>query len=144
MKLLQSPPFEEYSAYLNFHSKMGRWQVCLVSSKSRRTILYSKYIMSVHLGRMLLPHEEVDHIDGDKTNDSLSNLEIVSRSENIRRNAARRTKSLVTLICPVCLTSFTREKRKTHLSKGGKTTYCSRSCVGKAVKTRIKIKLESS
>ena len=41
--------------------------------------------MCVKLGRYLQPGEEVDHIDNDKTNDSIDNLQILTGEENIRK-----------------------------------------------------------
>jgi len=37
-----------------------------------------------------LTHTEVDHIDGDKTNNHVDNLEWVTKSENMKRMHARR------------------------------------------------------
>lgn len=39
-----------------------------------------RYVMEQHLGRKLLPEETVHHIDGDKLNNSLENLELWSSS----------------------------------------------------------------
>lgn len=134
MKIDNPHPFNEYTCYKIFHKKLGRWQVSLVSKEKRRTLLFSKYLMSVHLGRELTVSEEVDHINGDKADDRLENLEVVSRTENRRRQAAMSSRTTVELVCPHCKTSFVREKRQTHLAKGrGLKTYCSRSCVGKSV-----------
>ena len=43
-----------------------------------------RYIMEKHLGRKLTFNECVHHIDGDKSNNELSNLEVVMRSEHSR------------------------------------------------------------
>jgi plasmid replication initiation protein len=119
-------PFEEYKLYVVFHKKMKRRMACLVSKENRTTISYARYLMSVHLGRKLTKIETVDHIDGDTLNDSLENLQILSNEDNIKKSA--RGKTMVTLECPQCLTSFIRERRQTHLVKGGNATYCSRNC----------------
>lgn len=130
MKIPSQNPFSEFSCYLNFHKKMGRWQVCLYNGSKgiRRTLLYSKFKMSVRLGRVLEPYEEVDHKDRDKTNDSENNLEVVTRIENKLRANGSRSKNVVSLRCPHCDVVFTRERRQTHLIKGGIHTFCSRSC----------------
>ncbi len=86
----------------------------------------ARYQMSVKLGRILAKEETVDHIDGDKTNDQIGNLQILTMQENIRKSASGR--SMVTLICPHCYNPFTREVRQTHLVKGGTQTFCSRHC----------------
>lgn len=40
-----------------------------------------RYVMAQHLGRPLEAHENVHHVDGSKTNNSLENLELWSRSQ---------------------------------------------------------------
>ena len=45
-----------------------------------------RYIMEKHLGRQLTPHEVVHHIDGNKQNNNISNLKLMSRSEHIREH----------------------------------------------------------
>jgi predicted nucleic-acid-binding Zn-ribbon protein len=108
-------------------------QVCLVHKKTRKrkTLLYSKFIMSIKLGRLLSKDEEVDHKDDYKSNDSIDNLRIVTRGENKNKFFKTLKKTIVELTCPECGNNFTREKRQTHLTKGGTRTFCSRDCVNK-------------
>ncbi len=119
-------PFKGYKLYIVFHKKMKRRMACLVSKKNRTTISYARYLMSVHLGRKLKKTETVDHINEDKLNDSLENLQILSNADNIKKSAKGR--AMATLKCPVCSNFFTKEKRQTHLIKGGNPTCCSRKC----------------
>lgn len=110
---------------------MGRWQVCLKDKETgdRKTILYSKFLMSVHLGRILSENEETDHIDGNKQNDSISNLQILTRKENIDKHSKTLHRTIVTLICHKCGKQFQREKRQTYLIRGGlPRAFCSRRC----------------
>lgn len=131
---IQAPvPFEEYKAYKIFHRKMGRWLVCLVplDGGKRTTILYSKFVMSISLGRILTRDEEVDHVDGDKTNDALANLEVVTRRENRRRYDMANPGKVLRLKCAYCGCSFSRRRNQTSYSKPGQMAdYCSRRCVG--------------
>ncbi len=43
-----------------------------------------RYIMEQYIGRKLKPEEIVHHIDGDKTNNEISNLKIMTRGEHSR------------------------------------------------------------
>lgn len=129
MKIESKYPFEQFNCYLNLHKKENRMQVCLVNreTKQRRTILYSKYLMSIKLGRILSKEEEVDHIDGDKRNDSESNLQILTRRENSRKSLMI-GRTYLNLRCCLCGKEFSRERRHmTHRPKSNKI-YCSRAC----------------
>lgn len=109
----------------------NRKHVCLYNNHSdRTTISYARYLMSVHLGRFLHDSENVDHIDEDKTNDIVSNLQILTRSENNRKNNKSKGRLLVELECPVCMTHFVRRKGNTQLapSQRWKVSCCSYDC----------------
>lgn len=56
----------------------------------KRLILEHRYVMEQEIGRKLQPDEHIHHIDGDKTNNTLSNLMIISQAEHnrIHRNRA--------------------------------------------------------
>lgn len=50
------------------------------------TISYPKALMEVHLGRVLIyPDETVDHINNDPMDNRIENLQILSRSENAKK-----------------------------------------------------------
>jgi len=111
-------------AYLQIHYCDG----------SKGTMLYSRYKMEEHLGRRLNKNETVDHIDEDVTNDDLSNLRVVSRSENAKMWAANnRDIDYTTFICPECGEEAEKETRYVkHNRKQGKAgPFCGRSCAGK-------------
>lgn len=55
----------------------------------QRRISYSKWLMEQQLGRKLESNEVVYHIDGDKYNNELSNLEVITRAELLKRNEKR-------------------------------------------------------
>lgn len=120
-------PYSDYIIYEIFNKLEGRKMVVLVKKdkKHRTTMSYARYLMSIHLGRVLLSSEHVDHIDNNKTNDNIQNLQILTCSENVKKSKQPRV--LQTLICPVCGNSFKLEKRQMHKTS---EQSCSRRCGG--------------
>ena len=47
-----------------------------------------RIVASVHIGRQLRNDEVVNHIDGNTTHNSLSNLEVISQHENVQHAVA--------------------------------------------------------
>lgn len=128
------PPYDvDYNrAYLV--SSQGRNSVCLYNTvtQARHTISYARYLMATSLNRFLTDDEEVDHIDNNKDNDVLSNLQILSRAENIRKQKRVVGLKRVLYQCPVCEKEFSRSRGLSHLVKKTKNSVtCSRSCGGK-------------
>lgn len=66
----------------------GRKTVILYNNQENRSSTqFARYVLAVSLKRYLTDDETVDHIDGDKSNDSPSNLQILSKGDNIRKSA---------------------------------------------------------
>ena len=55
-----------------------------MSSKHGKNIRKHRLVIAEHLGRELSSDELVHHKDGDKRNNRLENLEILSRSEHVK------------------------------------------------------------
>lgn len=131
MKIKLEFPFDNHAGYLVTNPE-GRKNICLVSfdNKKKTTISYSRYLLSVKEKRILSKSEQVDHIDGNKFNDSIDNLQILSARENTRKYYIQsgRTIKMAKLKCPNCDMIFERELRRTHLQKKGYYTSCSREC----------------
>jgi predicted RNA-binding Zn-ribbon protein involved in translation (DUF1610 family) len=131
-----SYPFDGYYLYKVFHRGEQRYYANLVpidrhGGLKRRTISYARYLMSVHIGRELSASEHVDHIDNNKMNDAIENLQIVSLHENNRKASALLTKRMVDFKCPYCGKEFTKPAA-CSISKKNKHYYsCSRVCSGK-------------
>lgn len=87
--------------------------------------------MSCKLGRFLTKEEQVDHIDNDKTNDNIENLQILSVKEN---NIKSHKLSDVILFCPICGIEFTKTRsqlRGRNKEPFSRDMCCSRSCGAK-------------
>ena len=102
---------------------------CLVNPnvrKDRKTIAFARYIMAVHLGRELTAEETVDHINEDKTDDSITNLQLMSRKDNKAKSQKPRT--WITAVCPHCHSQFKYMKGQ---RKNSRNPACSRRCASK-------------
>lgn len=132
-RIIADYPYNEYYLYIVFHKKEGRRYANLIpidktSELKRTTISYARYLMSVKEKRILNKDEHIDHKDDNKLNDDINNLQILSLKENNIKKSKQIGRKMVILKCPYCNNVFEKEKRKTHLIKGGIYTGCSRKC----------------
>lgn len=137
MKIQLDYPYSvKWSSGYIVNSRDGRKTLILYNNtnKSRSSTQYARYLLAVKLGRFLTKNETVDHIDGDKTNNSVDNLQILSIGDNIRKS---QKKDDYVLVCPVCKKRFIRPHshpsvrgkiKKERLIKG--ELCCSRKCGG--------------
>ena len=141
MVCLAEKPFEGYTLYKVFHKGQGRFYAQLVNreSKHRTTISYARYIMSVYLGRLLDRSEQVDHINGVKTDDIISNLQILTVAQNnIKYTTTDKPTEFIEHVCPECNKLFTKSKNRSYqYLKFGKRQYCSKECSSAAVSRRM-------
>ena len=127
--------YAEYKVYGPYFRKDGRRHVVIYKSKyDKKTVSYPKYLMESIIGRYLESNECVHHIDGDFTNDSFDNLEIVDRSEHSAVHA--QVYEEINVICVGCgkeykLTSIEhRDLENNRRNKRGIGPFCSRHCSG--------------
>ena len=132
-------PYDNYWLYIVFHRKENRRMAVLILKENRKirtTISYARYLMAIKVKRFLLENEEVDHIDNDKTNDDITNLQILSKEENIKKQSLLRSQNnpptMMEMICPVCYNKFNYPSRNyRYHTKNGRTRFnCSRKCAG--------------
>jgi hypothetical protein len=100
-------------------------------TKERRTQSYPRYLMEQHLKRKLEDTEEVDHINGDFTDDRIENYQLLTKPANIKKSA--RQPEMSDLTCGSCGIKFQRRANQVRKTKSGKQ-YCSKYCAGMAGK----------
>lgn len=130
MILVLQSPFKEIwlKGYLRA-SKDGRKRVDLVGKEGRTTVSYARYLLSVKLGRLLTENEEADHIDQDKTNDNIENLQVLTVEEHkIKTKQELSGLTMISCVCPHCDLVF---ERRLGLVGRTENTFCSRSCNAK-------------
>ena len=128
------PPFSDYkSSGPTRDGGDGRMRLHLLGGTGNRSMSYARYLFSVVTGQEPTEGYDVDHVDGNRCNDAVGNLQAITRHENIvkyagsePRSLARRT--LLKLECPACHKVFFKNICETHLNRGGSATYCSRAC----------------
>ena len=135
-------PYENYHSSMPFRNKEGR--LCLnilIDKENHKQILYAKYLWEVSHKRKVRKGYEIDHIDGDCTNDTLDNLQEISSTENRKKGTSRiitsnnKNAKRLFLWCPVCGTKFKILKWKVNLKKlkeGKEFHFCCRKCQLKA------------
>lgn len=110
----------------------GRRYVTLINDHGeRRNILYSRPLMEEHLGRQFSPSEHVDHVDDDKTNDVIGNLQILTASQNaMKSHAACGPASRTLVTCDFCGRGQLRLDRiiRANAKKGRTKMFCDRAC----------------
>lgn len=127
--------------YGPYTRKDGRQHIILYKDGKRTTVSYPKYLLEQKLGRVLLPDETCDHIDGDFTNNSLDNLQVLSRGDNAAKAMALRPAEKAYFVCPECHKSFyksMRDVRGNQIKKKKAGPFCSKSCAGKYSQSQMK------
>jgi hypothetical protein len=90
-----------------------------IKTPDGRRLLEHRWVMEQHLGRPLRRSEQVHHINHDRLDNQIDNLELVSSAEH----AMRHTWRPVTATCAICAEQFTP-----HKTKRGRVKTCGRRC----------------
>lgn len=92
---LEAPYSDDWKKGYLLTNRENRKTVILYNSKEdRSSTQYARYLMAVKLGRYLTKDETVDHIDEDKTNDDINNLQIISLHDNIAKHIRAHKESI--------------------------------------------------
>lgn len=118
-------PYNGALIYKQWHKKECRWYAIVYWNENKRTTKsWARYLMETHLGRFLAPSETVDHIDGNKTNDVLENLQILTIAENVKKSA--RKAKIITIICDNCGELF--QRNASLIRKKQNNIFCKPEC----------------
>jgi hypothetical protein len=101
----------------------------------KRTLIGYVYahriVIEISLGRILLSTEHVHHINEDRSDYRVENLQVMSNAAHARFHRLQKPAEVVSLVCPSCQGQFSRSRRKTFLrNKRIKRSFCSRQCIG--------------
>lgn len=79
------------------------------------TVGLHRIIIELHIGRKLRSDEHIHHIDGNKSNNSLSNLTVVNGCEHNREHTRERNwkHDPLNFCCSVCASTKRKHKAKT-------------------------------
>lgn len=97
---------------------------------------YARYLMSVKLGYIVPDGLHVDHIDNDKTNDDINNLQLLTPEQNREKERIRyivEEQVCYGYHCAKCNLTFilTERERNNRLAQKTELAFCSRSCAFK-------------
>lgn len=95
------------------------------SDGSMTSMSYAKYLYTSFYKTDIPKGYEVDHINGDKLDDRIDNLQVISKKYNIQKD--HKVKEMVVRICPVCNKEFLFPKRNLNTHPN---PCCSRKCGG--------------
>ena len=89
--------------------------------------------MEQYLGKKLLPNQTIDHINNNASDNRIENLQILSLSENIKKQKQLNPAKIYKFICPCCKNESEKLLRnvKGNKQKGKSGPYCSRKCAAK-------------
>lgn len=125
----------------------SKWQKAylFVSTENRKTVIfssdnrdnsittYARYLYGVYLGYEVPSHLQVDHINNDKTDDRLENLQLLTLQENRLKeyyNYIMNKQIVYGVYCSCCGSPFliTQRQLNMKLAQNVHNAYCSREC----------------
>lgn len=96
-------------------------------------VLLHRIIVENHLNRLLNTNEVIHHLDENKKNNSIENLQVLTSTTHAKLHQKNIGRKYVKLKCPWCKKIFDVPKNVTFLQKPSKynCTCCSNTCRGK-------------
>lgn len=110
-----------------------KWKRCPdhPHATSSGSIMLHKYVMEEYLGRYLEDGEISHHIDENKSNNEIENLELCLVNIHSKYHKKNSKRKYVKLKCPTCDKIFDIEYRNSHFKRNKNNSFCSRKCSGK-------------
>ena len=111
--------------YINTNKEPRRVATLRSKDGKMTSMSYAKYLYTSYYKCDIPIGEEIDHINGDKTDDRIENLQKISKEYNLRKD--RKGQEMIMRKCPVCGVEFLFPSRNlsTHPNP-----CCSRRCGG--------------
>lgn len=106
--------------------------VVYYSDGTRGSKSYPKWLVEQKIGRTLESWETADHINEDKTDDRLENLQVLSLSDNVKKHNLLNPAKIYYFFCPCCGNGSKKPMNwvRGNWKKGKSGPYCSRKCAG--------------
>ncbi|MBR6515472.1 MAG: HNH endonuclease [Bacilli bacterium] len=126
MKIELSDYYKEKGFQIGYKwlNKENRYMVSLyINGRPKTLMTYAKYLYTSHYKCDIPKGEQIDHINGDKTDDRIENLQIISSYYNVVKDKKR--KEMVECVCPICGVHFLFEKRNLPFKNN---PCCSKKC----------------
>ena len=112
-------------AYLATNKEPRRVCILRKDDGTMTSMAYAKYLYTSYYNCDIAERDQVDHINGDKMDDRIENLQVISGTYN--RQKDHKHKEMVIRICPVCGTEFLFNKTDLPFKPN---PCCSRKCGG--------------
>lgn len=114
------------TVYITTNKEPRRVATLRMPNGKMTSMSYAKYIYtSHHKVDVDGSYYHVDHINGNKLDDSIENLQVISGRYNMQKDHPR--KEMVILVCPVCKTEFLFPKNNLPFHQN---PCCCRRCGG--------------
>lgn len=114
--------------------KKGEYDYALVPEHPNRTkngyVLAHRVVVENSLGRVLDKSEIVHHLDGNKHNNDIHNLVVMSSKDHVSEHQRLHGRKYAVIRCPNCLKTIDIPENRLCCKKGGELSFCSRHCSG--------------